>query len=67
MKASCVPKEVIEDETFFMQILIQVDNYYIYHPTCVTNEEIGEFCGPQCHSDRFNLDKFHFFRQNKIL
>ena len=58
--------QVIEDETFFMQILTQVNNYYICHPANVANEEIGEFGGPQCHSDRFNLDKFHFYGTGKI-
>ena len=49
-----------------MQLLTQVNNYYIFHPTCVTSEEIGEFCGSQCHSDRFNRDKFHFYGRGKI-
>ena len=58
--------QVIEDGTFIMEILTQVNHYYISHPANVANEEIGEFCGPQCHNDRFNLEKFHFYGRGKI-
>ena len=53
VKTSCLNKtfsQVIADETFFIEILAQVNNYYIYHPENVANGEISEFCGPQCHS-----------------
>ena len=68
MKISRLDKkfsQVIEDGTFFMEILTQVNHYYISHPAYVANEEIGEFCGPQCHNDRFNLEKFHFMVEVK--
>ena len=69
VKASCLCKkfsEVVEDEAIFMRILMEVNKYYTSHPQYVMSEEIGEFCGPQCHSDRFNLDKFHFYGTGQI-
>ena len=58
--------DAIEDEIFFMDMLRKIDNHYICHSSCIKNEEIGDFFGPQCYNDRLNVDKLHYYGQGKI-